>query len=99
MAARSLHDAGAGQNRLPNTLTESAGSATTCRGAHQRPLGSVPQAVDAMSLVAAVPNVERLAADAVVAAGQRHIPGTQRSFEVVADYTASERCALHDHAS
>jgi hypothetical protein len=44
-------------------------------GADQRPLGPVPQAFDAMGLVAAVPDVVALAADAVVAAGQGDVAG------------------------
>jgi hypothetical protein len=39
------------------------------------PLGPVPQPGEAFGFVAAVPDVEDLAADPVVPAGQRHVPG------------------------
>jgi hypothetical protein len=43
--------------------------------ADEGPVGTVPEPVQAVSVVAALPGVEALAADAVVAAGQRHVAG------------------------
>ena len=39
------------------------------------PVGAVPEPVQAVGVIAASPLVEALAADAVVAAGQRHVAG------------------------
>jgi hypothetical protein len=44
-------------------------------GTDQRPVGAVPEPVQAIRVIAPAPFVEHLAADAVVAAGQRHVAG------------------------
>jgi len=44
-------------------------------GAHPWPVGTIPKPIQAIGVVAAFPSVEDLAADAVVAAGQRHVAG------------------------
>jgi hypothetical protein len=44
-------------------------------GADLGPMGAVPEPVQAVGVIAAAPGVEALAADAVVAAGQRHVAG------------------------
>jgi hypothetical protein len=44
-------------------------------GADVGSVGAVPEPVQAVGVIAAAPGVEALAADAVVAAGQRHVAG------------------------
>jgi hypothetical protein len=44
-------------------------------GAHPWPVGTIPEPVQAVGVVAAFPGVEDLAADAVVAAGQADVAG------------------------
>jgi hypothetical protein len=49
-------------------------------GADLGPVGAVPEPVQAVLVIALAPLVEHLAADAVVAAGQRHVAGDLRSM-------------------
>jgi hypothetical protein len=44
-------------------------------GAHRWPVGTIPEPVQAVGVVAAFPGVEDLAADAVLAAGQGDVAG------------------------
>jgi hypothetical protein len=52
--------------------------------AHQRPLGAVTQPLDAIGLVAAIPDVVSLAADAVVAAVSTTLPVTSSAWRMIA---------------
>jgi hypothetical protein len=44
-------------------------------GAHPGPVRAVPEPVETLGVIAALPGVEALAADAVVAAGQGDVAG------------------------
>jgi hypothetical protein len=44
-------------------------------GTDQRPVRAVPEPIQAIGVIAAPPGIEALAADAEVAAGQRHVAG------------------------